>query len=48
MIDDRARNNVTKLLMRWRPEVLKEGEEEEVRMEGMKESANGVLEVKAA
>lgn len=47
MIDDRAKNNVTKLLMRWRPEVLKEGEEE-VKMEGMKESANGALEVKAA
>jgi hypothetical protein len=48
VIDDRARNNVTKLLMRWRPEVLKEGEEQEVKMEGMKESANGALEVKAA
>jgi symplekin len=50
VIDDRAKNNVKKLLMRWRPEVLKEDEEEEVKMEGVegvKESANGVLEVKA-
>ena len=41
--DDRAKISTTKLLTRWRPEVLKE--EEDTKMG--KESANGALEVKA-
>lgn len=49
--NDRAKPSAKKLLVRWKPEVLGEGDAPPVKAEGeqvVKESANGALEVKPA
>ncbi|KAF1832390.1 hypothetical protein BDW02DRAFT_530038 [Decorospora gaudefroyi] len=53
--NERARPSARKLLIRWRPEVLEEEKGDmpsavkgEAEVQGVKESANGALEVKAA